>query len=581
MVFGCFLTLTAIAQTPNSIDLVLQDTPLGVALKLVTDQAGLKFEAHAPLEEMVDVNLQGVSLESAFADLLKQKPYMWTLDDGIVHVFRGQQSLGSPLSVAPSLPAVELEPKTPTITRICTLQKRKADGVLALVTRLNSKDLTIVADDPTNSLVMIGQEKQIEAVEKLAREIDETPVTYEVSPPEELISESYSLEYVTEFKDLEKSLDKILYGEHFPSETGVGNDVQAQIQSQLLNALPTPQTRVPGAKNEFYMLDKIRRVLLITATRSKMDLIRKYFNQINTPVPQVLIEAHIIALEDGTDRNLGISWNMQERWGGTYSSPELRSQNTLNSGGVNSGQQIGGGFQFGRLDLSNVTAVLQAVQEKNRGQILSQPRLMTLSGKSATIDISTQYPYKSSVTLNQTGTTQNVQFVNVGITLEVVPQVNLNADSVVMQLDPNVSDLVSLSADGPITTQRRTSTNVEVKNGETVVIGGLLRDEDARSNKTVPFLSKIPVIGDFFKFSQKRKKRTNLMILITPKIVRALSATGDSSPSTVAPVFPPPSSSEPTVQKPVSIPSAPGPNSGQNEFHQRLEELRTKYLKNE
>jgi general secretion pathway protein D len=591
---GCLISWVAAAQPGPTISLVLQDTPLGVALKLVAEQAGKKLQTYTPLDELVNVNLQDATLDTAVTTLLDRKPYMWALDNDVVHIFKSKHSTIPSASVPVPEPAVTAIPETPPVTRILALKKRKAEGILELVAKLSAKDVKIVADLPTNSLVMVGPEQQIAAVASLALEMDETPVAFAVTPPEEIITESFTLEYVTEFEDLEKSLSLILYGERLPDSGNAAATAHHDFQNQLLSALPALSapgqlSATTGPRKEYYMLDKIRRVLLITTIRSKMDMIRRYFQQVNTPVPQVLIEAHIMALEDGTDRNLGINWNMQERWGAIYSSPEQRQTTTTGGGtGTDQGTQIGGGFFFGRWDLSNVTSVLRAVQEQNRGQILSQPRLMTLSGKTATIDISTQYPYKSSVTLNQTGTTQNVQFVNVGITLNVVPQVNLNADTVVMQLDPNVSDLVSLSADGPITTQRRTSTNVEVKNGETVVIGGLLRDEDSKGNKSVPFLSRIPLLGDFFKFSQKRKKRTNLMILITPRIVADCHAATVMSAPVVA-SLPLPLSAPvlltPPESAPVAIPPANSkPQKATNEtseYQKRLEALRSKYLHHE
>ncbi|MBF0499468.1 MAG: type II secretion system protein GspD [Candidatus Riflebacteria bacterium] len=570
-----------------TIELVLQDTPLESALKLVADQAGKKFEAHVPLDESVNVNIHGASLEFAVNKLLEGKPYMWALDGNSIHIFKGTAQSAAPVLLATMSPVLAPPVEKPPVTRIFTLKKRKVESVTGLLAKLITRDVSIVADVPTNSLVMIGTEKSIEAVASLAQEIDGTLVTAEVIIPEELISESFTLEYVTEFGDIEKNLCDILYGEHNQSEAA--SEVQSQLTASTL--LNKPAQQEPGPRKEFFLLDKIRRILMITTNRAKMEMIREYFKRINTPIAQVLIEAHIVALEDGTDKNLGISWNVQDQWGAVLKDPN-RAGATTNTG--NTGAQIGGGFLFGRWDLSNVTGALRAVENQNKGQILSQPRLMTISGKTATIDISTKYPYKSSVTLNQTGTTQNVQFIDVGIILNVTPQVNTLADTVVMQLDPTVSDLVSMTDNGPITTQRRTSTNVEVKNGETVVIGGLLRDENVRSNKNVPVLSDIPVIGDFFKFSSKQKKRTNLMILITPHIVPIQSRINNrhvaASPGREAPsaetLLPSTSKNAATVNQELpenttnSTTNSTAPQGGVIEsYQQRLQKLKNKYLK--
>ncbi|MBF0410266.1 MAG: type II secretion system protein GspD [Candidatus Riflebacteria bacterium] len=591
-----FMTIAVYSQEAVNVGLTLQDTPLEVALRLVAEQAGKKLEVHTPLNEIINVNIQNASPETAFNSILEGKPYMWAVENDVVHIFKGSVNTPAVSDPVVTLPMEMAAPEKTIITRILPLKNRKAQSILDLVSRMAGRDSNIVADPPTNSLIMVGEESAIENVASLASNIDATPVAFEVASPEEIVSESFSLEYVIEFGDLEKNLSMILYGEEKTDEAAVLKE--NYMNTPLQNVLPSIKSKPPvqniGGKKEFYMLDKTRRVLLITATRSKMGMIRQYFNLINTPIPQVLIEAHIVALEEGTDRNLGITWNMQEKWGAIYSDGQLggATRQTGTQQGQNGVAQIGGGFLFGRLDLSNVTAVLQAIQDQNRGQILSQPRLMTLSGKVATIDISTKYPYKSSVTQNQVGTTQNVAFVDVGIVLNVLPQINKNAGTVVMQLDPNVSDLVSISSDGPVTTQRRTSTNVEVKNGETVVIGGLLRDEDVRLNKTVPFLSKIPILGEFFNYSQKKKKRTNLMILITPKFITdkyptlsmpaADSAKLASSSLALSSILPQTKVKLPANPQQENKKTAVSENSkiqAQTDYQKRLEKLQEKYLR--
>lgn len=559
----------------SPIGLVLQDTPLGVVLKLIADQAGQKLETHVPLNDVVSVDLQGETLESAMQKVLAGKPYMWAQDGGTIHVFKGW----NPPEVAQSVPTAAPIPEKPRVTRLFPLKKRKVDGVVSLLSRLGNKDVNIVADPPTNSLILVGTEEQIQVVASLALEIDEAPVTVEIALPEEIVSESFSLEYITDFSELEKSLNKILYGESILNDPAQNPERAAQVQDQIMAASQIlDQSKPQEPRKEFFLLDKVRRILVITAARSKLEMIREYFRKVNTPISQVLIEAHIVALEDGADRSLGINWNAQEQWGAIYSDPNRR-QNTLTTNTGNTGTQIGGGFYFGRWDLSNVTSVLRAVEDKGRGQILSQPRLMTLSGKEAEINISTQYPYKSSVTMNQTGTTQNVQFVNAGIILTVTPQVNVSAGSIVMKVDPVVSDLVSLSADGPIVTQRKASTNVEVRNGETVVIGGLLRDESIRDTKVVPLLSKIPVLGEFFRFSQKKKKRTNLMILITPRII-TVNSPPEGKPPELDSAFPS-ITGKPVHKSPPPVPENRLPEKPHSEYQDRLDALRSKYLEKE
>ena len=495
------------AQISQKIDLVLKNASLRLALESICQQAGLTLKSHADLTKKVNVEIRDLPLKRAISQILEAQSLQWTLDGSNLHVFLPFDSSTSNSNTSQTGASVSTN-NEPKISKMIYLKNRNAEDVAKTLKEL-AEGVKIVSDIPTNGILMTGRKADLHQAAKIAKTIDAAPVIRSAEEIHEFVSEVFSLEYIADFTDLEENLNFILYG----SKT-------TQVTSQTTTDQNKSKTdEVFKIKKEYYLFDKARRILMITATRDKMAIIKEYFARINTPLPQVLIEAHIVALDAGFERQLGINWNFV----GGYQGPIRPTDKPLgvpqSTTGNNTSVDPTSGFQFGRWNLAALTAVLQSAQTKNKGKILSQPRLMTLTGHEAKIDISTKYPYRKSRTVNETGSTENITFVPVGITLTVKPQVNLNSGTIVMNVSPVVSDLLGFRNDVPITTSREAHTLVEVRDGETIVIGGLLRNEETKQRNGVPVLKDIPLIGDFFRWSSKTNNKTNLFIMITPRLV--------------------------------------------------------------
>ncbi len=510
---------------PTTMEMVLRDTPLRSALTLIAENYGYQFESSADLNERVNLNLSGAGFEESVHQLLTNKPYNWALENKTLRVYKSASIKNDVQSksvinevVIPRTQQAVVEPEE---KKILILQNRRPDEMVALLVPLVT-DVKMMPDIRTNSILISGSKSAIKTLVKMAKDLDSINTVKGMEENKEYLSEVFALDYISDFEDLEQNLNFILYGSTQPmnNETSTTQQNATNLGGQILE-----QPTVPVRK-EYYLLDKTRRLLMITASRDKMEIIREYFVRINTPLPQVLIEAHIVAIDEGFARSNGINWN----FAGSYQGPVRPTDRPLGApdSSAGAGTQIDPteGFQFGQYNLSNLIATLQLAQDKNKGKILSQPKLMTLSGNEAKIHIGTRYPYKSSTTLNQSGgTAENIQYVDVGILLNVTPQVNTKSGTIVMKLSPEVSDVVGFRNDAPIITSRQTETVVEVADGKTVVIGGLLRDEDMRSKSGVPILREIPVLGEFFRYSSKSKSKTNLVIMITPRVVNVRGQT--------------------------------------------------------
>lgn len=276
--------------------------------------------------------------------------------------------------------------------------------------------------------------------------------------------------------------------------------------------------------------------ILVTDVPERVALIAKLIERIDLPEKQVMIEARLVDLTDAAQRDLGINWqwyrNAAEVFtdAGTADQERLIFADDVMSKGnpvesVNSGNFIRSGGNsidiFGNTYLLDVA--LTALEERNLATVLANPKIVTLNNLMARIEIKKQNPYISA-----TQTSQNsfgtVSFKETGVILEVVPNVTNNG-YVRMTLKPEQKvrkgDFQGLSASPvPIIDERSVESSVIVKDEETVVLGGLRQIDNSNSESGIPFLMRIPVLGWFFKNSKTNLEKTELVLFVTPHIVK-------------------------------------------------------------
>jgi general secretion pathway protein D len=169
----------------------------------------------------------------------------------------------------------------------------------------------------------------------------------------------------------------------------------------------------------------------------------------------------------------------------------------------------------------NITAVLKALDKKDLVNILSTPNILTSDNKEAEINVGENVPFQGSATQSTIGTTTSVERKDIGINLKIKPQIS-EGDYIRMDISQEISAVKNSKGQAIdlVTTKRSAKTSIVVKDKETVVIGGLIQDSDEDVVSKVPLLGDIPILGWFFKTTTKTRKKTNLMILLTPHIVK-------------------------------------------------------------
>jgi type II secretion system protein D len=291
--------------------------------------------------------------------------------------------------------------------------------------------------------------------------------------------------------------------------------------------------------------DEITNSLIVLATPADYKFIEETIKKIDIMPRQVSIEA-LIARVDLTDNlDFGFSWAFKTNVKASGLGPlsrgiDLNSVIAINPQGLTP-PYPGQGFTFvGTDSKDNVRAVITALAIESRAKILAAPHILVSDNREARIQVGSQIPIATSSTsyVNVSGsttsestipTTNTIQYQDIGIILTVKPQVN---DSGLISLDLSQE----VSSEGPpaviggtaYTSINKTeaTTNLVARDGQTIVIGGLIREDVTKSKDGIPFLSKIPIIGNLFGTTVDHTTRTELVILLTPHVVRNMREAG-------------------------------------------------------
>ncbi len=256
--------------------------------------------------------------------------------------------------------------------------------------------------------------------------------------------------------------------------------------------------------------------LLILATPEEYGVIEAALKQIDLPPNQVLIEATLAEVTLNTDLKYGVNWFLES---GT-------NEFTFSSATDGSIAPTQPGFSFLHTGSSNKTAVLNALSSITDVDVVSSPKLMVLNNQTATLQVGDQVPVavqSSQGTGDSNAPLVNtIQFRDTGVILSITPHIN-DGGLIILDVTQEVSEVAetrSSGIDSPTIQQRRISSTIAVQNGETVALGGLIRESTTVSNSGLPLLKDIPVIGKVFSTDSNVKRRTELIILITPRVMR-------------------------------------------------------------
>lgn len=311
---------------------------------------------------------------------------------------------------------------------------------------------------------------------------------------------------------------------------------KASIMSQLLTAEQGLLSERGSA-----VVDERTNTLLMKDTASNLEKIREVITMLDVPVRQVLIEARIVVAGASVGKELGVKWggagyntsgNKVNYFGGKQqtiaegnqilfggntsdvSGIDIGAANMVNFGATNpAASSFAIGYQTADylLDLE-----LSAIETDGRAEIVSQPRVITADGQTASIESGTEIPYQEA---SSSGAT-SVSFKPAVLKLEVTPQITPD-ERIIMDLVINQDSVGEITTTGvPTINTNSVQTQVLVDNGETVVLGGIFRSEEITSISKTPFFGDLPLIGALFRNTTNSSEKNELLVFITPRLVK-------------------------------------------------------------
>ena len=290
--------------------------------------------------------------------------------------------------------------------------------------------------------------------------------------------------------------------------------------------------------------DEINNTLVILATPADYTFLEETIKKIDIVQRQVVIEALIVRVDLEDNLSFGFSWsfgtdtNISGIW--PFKNPiNLGGNVNINNPATAAANLPTQGFTYvGKDPTGNIRVVLTALATENKAKVLASPHILVSDNREARIQVGQQVPLATSTTTTPLvgGTTtvtntstSTIQYKDIGIILKVKPQIN-DSGLVSMELGQEVS---SLGSDVVIAGQayasinkEEVSTNLVSQDGETIIIGGLIREDTSKSKDGIPFLSKIPILGNLFGTTSDKVRRNEIIVLLTPHVMKNLVEAG-------------------------------------------------------
>lgn len=377
----------------------------------------------------------------------------------------------------------------------------------------------VIADERTNSIIIMGTKRSILKVKALIARLDRT-----VSGVEGMIHVFYLRN--ANAKDIADVMSNLV------SDSKKGGD-----KAKAAKAGEATLELQGGVK---VTADENTNSLIITASpKDFTTLVEKVISKLDIVRPQIYLEAVIMALDVNKSSSFGFSGNggannFLPSSGTTLSAfgALLPTASTAissiagASGGFAGGMFSSDSINFTLADGSSVSipaisGILQALQSDTDVNVLSTPSILTLDNEEATIQVGQEVPVQSGTTVSTGVTSFNVTREDVGIILKITPQIS-ESDTVRLKITQEISSVLPNPDPnlGPTFDKKSVETVVVAKNRQTIVIGGLIDDTTAIATQKVPLLGDIPVLGSLFRNRTTQKTKSNLIVFITPYVIR-------------------------------------------------------------
>ena len=407
-------------------------------------------------------------------------------------------------------------------------------------------EVKVFADERTNSLIVFATRNDMEKVKNLIAQLDIAP------PPGNSRVRIYRLQH-TVAEELANVLTGVVSSLE-RGETGTPATSQAARQTAAARRAAAAAAAAGSASAAALLGDRVsiipdpaNNALVITASPEDHAVVEAIIQELDTQPQQVFVEALIVEVRMDSSLNLGVEWRALGTLndngavlGNTNFSGALQELSTLTAGNIPTLPTglalgfLGDTIEFNGIELPGLGALITALKGTSGANIISTPQILTLNNQEAEFNSVLTIPFQTGTS---TGTGVNVvstfDFRDVGTIMKITPHIN-ESGYVRMEISQEVSTVQDSSTPGlPTTSKRSANTTAVVKDGHTIVIGGLISNQLSRGQSKVPLLGDIPILGALFRETRETAIKTNLLIFITPHVINhaedLVGFTGDRS----------------------------------------------------
>ena len=459
------------------ISLDLKGMDIRDVLKVLSQKSGLNIVADKDVKGAVSLYLKDVDVMAALDVLVTTNDLAYEKEGLLIRIMPQNKYL--------KLHGKDFKDRTKT--EIVKLKYADANDIAKVITKMKSKIGKVIPDSSSSTIVLIDNPYNIKSMKDVIAEVDVL-----------LVTEVFSLDY------------------------GDAEAVQVKIEKMISD-------NVGSAK-----FDKRTNKIIVKDTQKKIDDIKKVIEAFDEKTRVVVIDANIIKVTLTDKYSYGIDW------------ADIASLGDITLTGSSNLTTSLTGTTPSTLTVAtatNYSTVISLLDTFGQTDVLSRPRITVADKEDAMILVGAKEVYVTSEVTTTSGgtyhTTDNVQFVDVGVRLTVTPEIN-SEGYIRMKIRPEVSDtdatktVILTNPDGstrsiiPHVTTSEAETTLLVKDKTTIILGGLMKDTVTEYRDKVPFLGDLPLLGKFFSTQGKSKEKTELVILLTPHIIEGDKMTNDA-----------------------------------------------------
>ncbi len=564
----------ALASTkPNLVQVNFEDVDIKDFAKVVSQATGKNIVIPPSLRGKITIvspkPIPKRELFNLFIAALDELGYQ-TVDYGsYVKIVRSREAPKE----SPTVASGKVDGGDRIVTFIYIPKHLESSSLKNVVRNMLSKLGRVTFVKESNALVITDKEKNIHKAIKVLNRLDHSPVSFEIK--------SFTLKNA-KASDVEKVLEALLHKSialdlsraypipgreyyHFAVDQRtntlyfVGTKKTAEKVSELISQLDRPINvkegnihiiklnyafaedvakvleslfKEAGKRKEYgltgtvrVVFDKSSNSLIILSSPQDFNVVKDVIKSIDVKRPQVFVEVQIVEMSMDKLMQLGVEWKFLSRGDLVPFGGSLYGNLPLKEGYPNASPGLLLGLAKWRNDMPDIGFLLNAYAKEGGVNVIATPQILTLDNEEAEINISKVIPYSTGMKYDANNNPViSYDYKDVGITLKITPHITTSGE-VRLKVYEKVEDVVGYAnADqtAPITSKREARTTVDVQDGQTLVIGGLVKSKKLTTVERVPVLGNIPIIGNLFKKTGHQLEKTNLLVFITPHVVRNL-----------------------------------------------------------